>query len=110
MYIYEVNLTVDASIADDYAAWLAPHIRQILTFEGFIRANWFEEDSDDPNVRRWVVHYYVQDRASLDSYFANHAAEMRRDGLERFPGKFTASRRVLELREGEMGGVGERES
>ena len=98
MFLYEVNLTVDISIAGDYAAWLAPHIQQILSFEGFLSARWFEEDSDDPAVKRWVVHYYVKDRASLDNYFANHAAGMRRDGLERFPGKFTASRRVMEER------------
>jgi len=93
MIIYEVNLTVDADVADDYAAWLKDHIHQILRFDGFIRAEWLEEQGGD--ARRWVIHYHLTDMGSLESYFADHADAMRREGLERFPGKFTATRRVL---------------
>lgn len=95
MIIYEVNLTVQNSVADEYAEWLKEHIHQILRIDGFIRAEWLEEDGAGADARHWVVHYHLKDMASLESYFANHAEAMRRDGLERFPGMFTATRRVL---------------
>jgi len=98
MLIYEVNLHVDKSVADDYAMWLQEHIAQMLRFKGFIGARWLDNETDDVSARDWVVHYIVEDRASLDEYFANHADAMRREGLERFPGSFSATRRILDLK------------
>ncbi len=98
MVIYEVNLHVEKSIADDYAVWLKGHIAQMLRFKGFISARWLDNETDDATACDWVVHYIVEDRASLDEYFATHAEAMRREGLERFPGMFSATRRILDLK------------
>ena len=46
-------------------------------------------------VSRLTVHYRVSDRKKLQDYFDVHAARLRGDGLKRFGGKMTASRRVL---------------
>ena len=40
MIIYEVNLTVDPDSADEYAAWLRPHVAHILEIDGFLGAEW----------------------------------------------------------------------
>lgn len=95
MVIYEVNLSVQPDAAEGYGVWLPEHIRQMLSLEGFLGAQWSERVDEPGDVRQWTIHYYVRNMESLDRYFAEHAAEMRRDGLERFPGKFTATRRVL---------------
>jgi hypothetical protein len=98
MTIYEVNLTVNSDIAADYAAWLGDHIRQILAIDGFIDATWFEVEAAAPDTVQWSVHYRLRDRESLNRYFAEHAERMRADGMERFGGGFTATRRVMEVR------------
>jgi hypothetical protein len=103
MIIYEVNLAVDNDIADAYTAWLRGHIEEILTFDGFIRAEVFVEQAPAADVTRLVVHYHLHDLVSLESYFANHAERMRAEPVERFGDKFKASRRVLE-RTMEVGG------
>ena len=96
MVIYEVNLAVDDDVAEAYAAWLAPHIDEVLAVPGFLSAEWFEVDVDDAGGRRqWVVQYRVESREALAEYFDTHAARLRGDGLERFGGRFEASRRVL---------------
>lgn len=97
MVIYEVNLTVDAAIADDYATWLAPHIEEVLAVEGFTSADWWivEPDGEDTAHVRWCVQYHVESRRALAAYFRNHAERLRGDGLARFGGQFAASRRVL---------------
>ena len=95
MTIYEVSLTVDAEIADDYAAWLGPHIKEILGLDGFLSAEWFEVEIEDEEHVHWCIQYRVKDRTALETYFIEHAERMRGDGLERFGGRFTAERRVL---------------
>ena len=102
--LYEVNLAVDAEVADAYADWLAPHIGEILRLDGFIGAEWFvvepeavepEADAAETGRVRWCVQYRLRDRKALQAYFDEHAARLRGDGLARFAGQFTATRRVL---------------
>ena len=103
MVIYEVALSVDAEIADAYAAWLAPHIDEVLAVPGFVSAEWWAVEPPDGDAEagdlgarvEWVVHYRVESRAALTTYFEEHAARLRGDGLDRFGGRFTATRRVL---------------
>lgn len=97
MLIYEVNITVQERIAAEYERWLQGHIEEILRLEGFGGASWFRDSESTPQERRLVVQYRLRDRASLDSYLADHAPRMRRDGVERFPDGFTATRRILEF-------------
>ena len=102
MVVYEVNLEVETEVAEAYAAWLAPHVAEVLAAPGFVSADWWtvEPDGDDrqPGVR-WCVQYRVESRAALQTYFDEHAGRLRGDGLARFGGRFRASRRVLLPRE-----------
>ena len=103
MVIYEVNLEVEASAAEAFASWLAPHIEEMLALDTFTGAQWFDrrardEGGDDDGNVRWTVHYTAACRADLDRYLSEHAPRMRGDGLERFAGKFNASRRILSRR------------
>jgi len=97
MVIYEVNLAVDAAAADAYAAWLGPHIDEILALPGFISADWWavEADAEADGRVRWCVQYRVASRTALQEYFDEHADRLRGDGLARFAGRFEATRRIL---------------
>ena len=100
MIVYEVNLSVDPEVAGAYAAWLGPHIGELLALDGFRGAEWFDVDPAEPDDGRvrWCVQYRLRDRAALEAYLRDHAARMRGDGLARFRGRFQATRRVLALR------------
>ena len=100
MLIYEVNLSVEPDVADEYEAWLARHIEEILVIDGFTSAEWFELTDVPTDRREYVVHYRISNRTALERYFRDHAERMRQDGTERFGGRFTASRRVMEWRRG----------
>jgi hypothetical protein len=95
--IYEVNLDLDAAIADDYLAWLRPHMRELCALPGFIdaRLHAVEEPVAEPGRAAWCVHYRLRDQAALDDYLREHAPRLRADGIARFGGRFNASRRVL---------------
>jgi hypothetical protein len=93
--VYEVTLSIDRDVADAFDEWLAAHVRDMLELPGFVRAvTWSAEDEDPARVRR-VTQYFLENDAALEAYLAGPAERMRQEGLARFPGRFTATRRVL---------------
>ncbi|WED43663.1 DUF4286 family protein [Legionella cardiaca] len=98
MVIYEVNLEVKEAIFNEYFAWLKPHIKELLTLEGFIKADLlFDNEQASEGVRKIVVTYYLKDYAAYHHYINTHALKMREDAIKRFAGQSSAHRRVLEL-------------
>lgn len=95
--IYEVNLDLDAAIADDYLAWLREHIAQICALPGFLGAtvHVVADPVAEPGRSALCVQYRLRDQTALDDYLRDHAPRLRADGMARFGGKFSASRRIL---------------
>ncbi len=93
--IYEVTLSVDREIIDEFDAWLAQHVEEMLQIPGFVRASTFAAEDDDAGRPQRVTHYYLESEADLGNYLAGPAEVMRRSATERFAGRFSASRRVL---------------
>ncbi|MGY0219894.1 DUF4286 family protein [Endozoicomonadaceae bacterium StTr2] len=97
MVIYEVNLAIEPDVLDEYLSWLQEHIQAILKLDGFTTADTYTLEGDDEK-HHLRVQYYLKDRESLQAYFYKHATAFRNDGLQRFEGKFSASRNVLTAR------------
>lgn len=99
--IYEVNLDVDVTIRDDYLAWLHTHVADICALDGFTGADCSEvlDPPAAPGRVAFCVHYRLVDAAALEAYLHEHAPRLREDGLARFGGRFSATRRVLVLRD-----------
>ena len=98
--IYEVNLSVDKEIEQEYETWLTAHIEEMVAIEGFEGARLYRRRAEDEGQEEgdkvlWTVLYSVRDRPALQSYFDLHAPRMRQQGLSLFSGRFTASRRIL---------------
>jgi quinol monooxygenase YgiN len=95
--VYEVNLRVDAAIAQAYRAWLREHAAQMLRLPGFVSAECFDvaQDEDGSGDVALCVQYRLRDAAALDAYLAGPAAAMRAEAVVRFGGRFRAQRRVL---------------
>lgn len=98
MIVYEVNLEVDDAVFVAYRIWLEAHIRDMLALPGFIGAEAFELRDAPPAAQRrsLCVQYRLADAADLDRYLRVDAPRMRADGQTRFPGQFSASRRILQ--------------
>jgi len=100
-FVYEVNLSVQTEHADKFSIWLKPHIQEMLSFDGFLKAHWYRrqpiEENNNEDVVLWTVHYHLRHRQDFDNYCTQHADRMRADGLQRFPGIFSATRRLLDI-------------
>lgn len=95
--VYEVDLDLDAAIRDEYLAWLHAHVAQICALPGFTGASVFEvaEPPAAPGRASLCVQYRLGAQADLDRYLSEHAPRLRAEGMARFGGRFSASRRVL---------------
>lgn len=95
--VYEVNIDLDAAIENEYRQWLRHHVAEILALPGFLEAQVFDVLDPAPAAGRVAIcmHYRVRNEAALQEYFEQHAARLRADGIARFGGRFSASRRVL---------------
>jgi Domain of unknown function (DUF4286) len=96
--VYEVNLEVDDAVFPAYRTWLGEHVRAMLALSGFIGAEVFELREPPPAAQRHsvCVQYRLASAADLDRYLRVDAPRMRADGEARFPGQFSASRRILQ--------------
>ena len=95
--VYEVNLDLDATVRDDYLAWLGAHVTEVCALPGFTGAQVFEvaDPPAPPGRTSLCVQYRLAGQGDLDRYLAEHAPRLRAEGIARFGGRFTASRRVL---------------
>ena len=100
MVVYEVNLKVKAEAADSFMKWLPGHMERVLKARGFVQASLFQEEREEKSEKeevRLTVIYKVKTKKDLEFYFNGYASEMRKEGLNQFPGQFTASRKVHAL-------------
>jgi hypothetical protein len=95
--IYEVNLSVDREIADEYRLWLMAHVQEMLALPGFTAARIMEVADATTNADEVVLctQYELVGQEALDDYLRVHAVRMRAEGAARFGDRFRASRRVL---------------
>ncbi|MEM9302846.1 MAG: DUF4286 family protein [Pseudomonadota bacterium] len=96
MIIYEVNLEVDRDIVDAWLPWLHDHVAEMVALEGFSGALVFEVVEPEAAGRCFCCQYQLSSRDALQNYLDHHAERMRAEGQRRFPGGFSAARRILE--------------
>jgi hypothetical protein len=104
--VYEVNLKVEKDSVAAFEEWLPLHIEQIVAIDGVLHATWYDrnvldEGGSQEDADRFVFysgHYFFRDREAFEVYLRDHAPALRSDGIARFGGKFTATRRVLNKR------------
>ena len=97
--VYEVNLTVRQEVAAEYCDWLKHHIVEMMKIDGFLSYTWMEreEEGTEEGDALWTVQYLLSSREALEKYFQDHATVMRKEGIDKFGGKFEASRRILRI-------------
>ena len=69
--IYEVTVSVDREIVEQFDSWLAHHIEEMLQVAGLFRAEIFEQEDDDQGRARRITQYYFGSDADLEEYLAN---------------------------------------
>lgn len=93
--VYEVTLIIDRDCAQAFDDWHAAHMREMLELPGFVRATTFAAEDDEQGRVRRVTQYFLESDEALEEYLAGPAEAMRREAVDLFQDRFTASRRIL---------------
>lgn len=98
MYIYNVTLSIDKSIHDEWLKWIHNHIPEVLATGKFISAKLtqvlIEEEMDGVT---YSIQYTANSREDLDSYYKEDADRLRTDGMHKFADKVLAFRTELKV-------------
>lgn len=95
MVIYEVNISVCNETYDAYYAWLVTHIKKMLEFTGFKKADFGLIEKTDTDMKHLRISYTINSYADLENYFTHHASHMRAEGIKKFGDQFNATRRII---------------
>lgn len=99
MLLYNVTVTVDMAIHEDWVQWMRhTHIPDVMSTGMFVsyRMNRLM-GHDHADAEIYTMQYLVKDMAQLVRYQEEFAPALQRQHSERYDGKYAAFRTVMEL-------------
>lgn len=98
MYIYNVTLSIDESIHEEWLKWIHNHIPEVLATGKFISAKLTQVlvDEDMGGVT-YSIQYTAKTREDLDLYYKEDADRLRTGGMLKFADKMLAFRTELKI-------------
>ena len=98
MYIYNVTLSIDESIHNEWLAWIQNHIPEVLATGKFTSAKLTQVlVEEDMGGITYSVQYTAKSRADLDNYYKEDAERLRTGGMQKFADKMLAFRTELKI-------------
>lgn len=99
MFIYNVTIKVNHSIAKDWLRWLKEeHIPDILQTGCFTNATILHlVENDDEEGITYAIQYHAESKANYNRYIENFANEMRKKSIDKWADNFIAFRTVMQI-------------
>jgi len=98
MYIYNITLSIDKSIHNEWLQWIEPHINEVLATGKFSEARLTKVLVNDANEENtYSIQYRAKTRKDLDDYYLVFADKLRTDGMQKFGNKMLAFRTELRM-------------
>ena len=99
MLIYNVTVQVEKEIAAQWLHWLKhEHIPDLMNTGCFTNYQIVKLlDVDESEAITYAIQYYASSRELLDKYLDEHAAGVRKKGVEKWGERFVAFRTIMEV-------------
>ena len=98
MYIYNVTLSIDKSIHNEWLEWIHKHIPEVLATGKFISAKLTEVlIEEEMGGVTYSVQYTAKSREDLDRYYKEDADRLQTEGIQKFADKMLAFRTELKV-------------
>lgn len=98
MIIYNVTSNIDASIHNQWLAWVKEHIPHVLATGHFTEAKLTRVLVEDQEGNlTYSVQYRAKSREALMAYYKNDADKLRQESLKLFGDKVLTFRTELEV-------------
>ncbi len=99
MINYNVTINIKKDVELEWVKWMKEeHIPDIMKTEYFTSWKMYKilVPAGMPDEATYVVRYASDSKKKYEEYAKNEAPRLQREHVEKYPGKFTASRAILE--------------
>lgn len=97
MYIYNVTVTLEESIHEEWLKWMKEtHIPDVLR-TGFFVENKICKLITEEKETTYAVQYTFRKMEDLTAYQKEHAPRLQKEHSDKFKDKFAAFRTILEI-------------
>lgn len=98
MYIYNVTVSIDKSVADEWLNWMKTvHIPDVLKTGYFTENKICRVLNVDDEGATFSVQYTFKEMIDIEEYQKNDAKRLQEEHSKRYEGKYAAFRTLLEI-------------
>ena len=98
MYIYNVTVSIEKSLAEDWLSWMKTiHVPDVLNTGHFIENKICRVLNVDDEGATYSVQYTFNTMEEIEAYQKNHAPRLQAEHSKRYDGKYAAFRTLLEI-------------
>jgi hypothetical protein len=97
MIIYNVTVNIDDDAHEAWLSWMkSTHIPDVVNTGCFLHGKMFRIMVDEQQGTSYSIQYTANSMKEVEHYLEQHAPRLRQDATDKFGGKFTAFRTLLE--------------
>lgn len=98
MIIYNVTVSIDEDVHDEWLAWMKEvHIPDVMKTGLFIESKILRILAHAEEGQSYSIQYSCEDMKTLHQYQAHHAQRLQAEHTAKYEGKFAAFRTLLEV-------------
>ncbi|MES2762732.1 MAG: DUF4286 family protein [Bacteroidota bacterium] len=98
MYIYNVTVSIEKSIADEWLNWMKTiHVPDVLKTGYFIDNKICRVLNVDDEGATYSIQYTFKEMADIEAYQKNDAKRLQDEHSKRYEGKYAAFRTLLQI-------------
>jgi hypothetical protein len=97
--LYIVLVRIDKEVEQEWLAWMTlAHVPDVLATGHFESGRVFrvEDPKEEDGRGGYAIHYACRTRADYDAYKATEAPRLQKEHGDKFEGRFSAKRMLLE--------------
>ena len=98
MIVYNVTINVNEDVSEEWYEWMTTqHIQDVMDTGCFVDSKVFRLLTPEPEEgESYIVQYYADTIEDYERYQIEHAAILQSEHNEKYKGKFTSIRSVME--------------
>jgi len=98
MVVYNVTVSIDENVANDWLDWMrATHIPDVMETGHFKESRLCRVHGEEDGGVTYAITYVAFSEEELNKYQENHAPRLQAEHTKKFAGKFAAFRTLLSV-------------
>ena len=98
MLIYNVTISIDENVADEWVQWMKKkHIPDVMASGCFTESRLCRVFGEEQGGRTYAAQYHCKNTADFDRYQREFAPALQAQTKEKYEGKFAAFRTLMEI-------------